>query len=276
MNNGNQPNIVPFGKYKGQPIEVLAQDPQYVEWMVGQGWFKDKYPQFYTVIINNFSEPDETPEHNALQARFLDDEFCFRFCNLMLQHFSQKTGSVNVRGVEMLSSHPMFNHKYDTSSNVISHHRENKRDVTYSFETIKYSIKNILDRRFEHEAIDVILGLSYWVLAKHFYNDEYQFEHYHGIEREFLRWYNGKSTEVSFAIEIKPSLGDDYPAILRKVMSMKNVNAMKCVVYRDFASIGATESQVRKIFFLSQVMLISFDEIEKTHDDIYPDRPEIP
>jgi hypothetical protein len=24
--------IVPFGKYKGQPVEVLAQDRGYVEW----------------------------------------------------------------------------------------------------------------------------------------------------------------------------------------------------------------------------------------------------
>jgi uncharacterized protein (DUF3820 family) len=30
-------NVVPFGKYKGQPVEVLAQDPQYVEWMLLQG-----------------------------------------------------------------------------------------------------------------------------------------------------------------------------------------------------------------------------------------------
>jgi len=28
-----QTNIVPFGKYKGQPVEVLQQDIQYLEWI---------------------------------------------------------------------------------------------------------------------------------------------------------------------------------------------------------------------------------------------------
>jgi hypothetical protein len=26
-------NIVPFGEYKGQPVEVLAQDRGYTEWL---------------------------------------------------------------------------------------------------------------------------------------------------------------------------------------------------------------------------------------------------
>jgi hypothetical protein len=28
------------------------------------------------VIINRGSEPEETPDHNAMQVKFLDDEFC--------------------------------------------------------------------------------------------------------------------------------------------------------------------------------------------------------
>jgi hypothetical protein len=35
--------IVPFGKYKSQPIEVLAQDRPYLEWLFTQEWFRHRY-----------------------------------------------------------------------------------------------------------------------------------------------------------------------------------------------------------------------------------------
>lgn len=72
-------DVVPFGKYKGKPVEALAQDRQYVEWLTAQPWFKDRYQTIYNVIVNNFQEPSETPEHNALQVLFLDAAFRERF-----------------------------------------------------------------------------------------------------------------------------------------------------------------------------------------------------
>ena len=70
--------IVPFGKYKGRPVEALAADRSYTDWLTAQPWFRDRYQGIYTLIINNFTEPSETPEHNAFQVLFLDDEFCLR------------------------------------------------------------------------------------------------------------------------------------------------------------------------------------------------------
>jgi uncharacterized protein (DUF3820 family) len=32
-------SIVPFGKYKGQPVEALAQDRSYLDWLQTQNWF---------------------------------------------------------------------------------------------------------------------------------------------------------------------------------------------------------------------------------------------
>jgi len=36
--------VVPFGKYKGQPVEVLASDRDYSEWLLAQGWIAHRYP----------------------------------------------------------------------------------------------------------------------------------------------------------------------------------------------------------------------------------------
>jgi uncharacterized protein (DUF3820 family) len=71
--------IVPFGKYRGQPIEVLRADQQYVDWLMAQDWFRERNPSLYQIIINNFQEPSETPEHNTLQVRFLDEKFRLAF-----------------------------------------------------------------------------------------------------------------------------------------------------------------------------------------------------
>ena len=72
-------NLVPFGKYKGQPMEVMKMDTQYCDWIAQQDWFRERYGNLYQVIINNFTEPTETPEHNKLQILFLDNKFCLNF-----------------------------------------------------------------------------------------------------------------------------------------------------------------------------------------------------
>jgi hypothetical protein len=77
--------LIPFGKYKGQPLEVIAGDRSYCDWLLAQAWFVQRYPQIHTLVINNFGEPSETPEHNALQIRFLDDRFRHQCMALVLQ-----------------------------------------------------------------------------------------------------------------------------------------------------------------------------------------------
>src|SRR4030095_8755877 len=71
-------DIVPFGKYKGQPVEVLAEDREYCDWLTGQEWFRLKFSGIHTLIINQFGPPTETPDHNALQALFTDPIFAAR------------------------------------------------------------------------------------------------------------------------------------------------------------------------------------------------------
>lgn len=68
--------VVPFGKYKGQPVEVLAADTEYCEWLTAQPWFKARYLNVYNTVINYGAEPQDSPEHNQMQARFLDDDWC--------------------------------------------------------------------------------------------------------------------------------------------------------------------------------------------------------
>jgi uncharacterized protein (DUF3820 family) len=44
---------MPFGKYKGKLLEeIIVDDPSYVDWLVGQEWFRAEFPVLHEVIIN--------------------------------------------------------------------------------------------------------------------------------------------------------------------------------------------------------------------------------
>lgn len=84
MNEKNE-KLIPFGKYANQPVEVLQNDPQYTQWLTSQPWFQDRYPAIFNVVINKFGEDEETPEHNRLQAKFLDEEFRMKMCGVFIK-----------------------------------------------------------------------------------------------------------------------------------------------------------------------------------------------
>lgn len=68
--------VVPIGKYKGATVaELLVRDPAYVEWITSQGWFAQRFAEVHAAIISRGAGTDDTPEHNQLQARFMEPEF---------------------------------------------------------------------------------------------------------------------------------------------------------------------------------------------------------
>jgi hypothetical protein len=74
-----------FGKYKDRPVaEVMASDPSYIQWLTLQPWFVDKYKPTYNFIVQGGAVSDMSPEHNALQVLFLDDDFCVRVARAVL------------------------------------------------------------------------------------------------------------------------------------------------------------------------------------------------
>jgi hypothetical protein len=201
-------NIVPFGKYKGQPVEVLSGDPGYVEWLQGQPWVKDRFGGFYQLIINNFKESDETPEHNKLQVLFLDDVFCAAFIDVA------------------------YPGKIERDINEIS--KGYRKEMT--------TIVSIA-RIFEVGGIDCCLSVICNGMKLCF---GYDYDKY------------GKRDLYDICIEIKPQIGDDYPAVLRQ---MRKNESMVLFVDRFYAE-GATVEQFIKTFELSGIKVVFKHEVE--------------
>jgi hypothetical protein len=179
--------VVPFGKYKGKPLEALAQDSQYCEWLTQQDWFRARYPAIHTLIINYFGQPEETPEHNALQALFVDEVFQRRF-------------------------------------------------VAHALGGLK-NIK-IVNVEFEVNGFDVLIRCA-----------------------DSPSGYNRREVYI----ECKPSVGDDYPAILRQMNSAnKRSLGTKLALFigvGGYVGTGATLEQVRAIFKSCEIAIVFEEEV---------------
>jgi hypothetical protein len=72
--NKKDSNLVPFGRYEGQPIEVLLAEKSYCAWMVGQASIRKQYPDLYNLILNDPENYIKTPSHNRMQAEYLSED----------------------------------------------------------------------------------------------------------------------------------------------------------------------------------------------------------
>lgn len=198
-------NLIPFGKYANQPVEVLQNDPDYVAWLTGQSWFQSRYPAIFNVVINKFGENEETPEHNKLQAAFLDKDVRL------------KTFGVLVDRMYETPSKGWLKEKWD--SLLVRENTVPKDEAIWIRKSIdrcraSNSMICVDDPKFEIDAIDV------------------QFEA--GL---LTKWFDLK-------IELKPNLGDDYPAVLRQ---MRN-NHSWILVFESFCSSVVSEKTMVDFF----------------------------
>jgi hypothetical protein len=201
-------DLVPLGKYKGQPLAALAGDPEYLRWLLAQSWFPERYPKHYTLIVNNFVEAIDTPEHNRLQARFLDPELLLRVAE-----------SIGLRPDEITAG-PTFE----------------RCGFDVVFELSAISNMPITVEVFDEESL------------------AYRREAICGPQKNFYT--------ALVALELKPTISDDYPAVLRQVKAARarlyGLTGLRCeaaaVVYcAAYSGRGATLAEVREIFSLSGV-----------------------
>lgn len=213
-------NLVPFGKYRGQPVEKMVADREYCDWLMQQPWFADRFRDVYNVVINYGGEPTETPEHNRLQARFLDHEFCLAL----------------LRKVHPLS----FDFRAQEAADNWER-EERAKAVVVSDEPVR--------------VVNVVFEVNGWDVRAEF-----------GGGLDLGARYGWTYGPVGFLfVECKPSIGDDYPAVLRQVKGYRASEHRSCkaaVLCESFSARGATLDQVRRIFAASNIAFILLSEVE--------------
>jgi hypothetical protein len=282
--------IIPFGTYKGQPAEVLIGDPQYVAWLEAQGWFRVNFPSLHTIIIiiNNFAEPSETPAHNRLQARLLDRGFCIKLATVLdsdaiarcrqakLRYQQDKLQELETEqaGLERLQAEdqtkleqlrempPEPEKRYGRDWH-IRHTETNiaraKEHIAKTGDAVDEAKRTIASLRasfgtppiscevtalgFEVEGWDAVVALTFQV--------------------ELC-----DALHMNFAVEAKPALGDDYPAVLRQIKHHGTPRnryggfEYRVLLVERLTATGATRAQIEAIFATSHIKLVLLAEVE--------------
>jgi hypothetical protein len=60
-------DLMPFGRYKGTPVRQVAEsDLRYSEWLLGQAWFKTKFPAECRQLADAVREADDSERTQRL------------------------------------------------------------------------------------------------------------------------------------------------------------------------------------------------------------------
>jgi len=178
MNTQSLP-LVPFGKYKGQPITTLMNDTKYLEWCKQQEWFQ-KFPIVYNICVNQTittnNSNSKTPEHNKLQNLFLNNENVEKLLKII---FKKTSKNIRIGGSGDIKFEGMFN--WDL---IVRNYQWRLCECDWSDET-----KDLCECEINKK-----------------YNERYKIPE-GGEDLKFDELY----------CEIKPLMGDDYPCVLRKM-----------------------------------------------------------
>jgi hypothetical protein len=270
--------IVPFGKYKDQPVETLLADSDYLQWLLTQDWFRTRYVNLYQTVINYGAEPTETPEHNALQVLFLDDAFCLAFvrhiepkialiARKMLEQDRQtrckqlRDGGYGYRGLvhycEQIERHEKKGKLENWQREELNDARAKAAELQTKLDALTGDLGKItivfarsLERRLEsslshrhHGPIDVQLTV-YFVAELE--------------EQHSLPW-NSRHGAPDFLIELKPTVSDDYPAVPRQMRA----NGATILLLREYTGRGATREQFVATFNNSGIRVVFQDDIAR-------------
>ena len=196
-------NMVPFGRYKGHPVEDMLADAEYMAWVEAQPWFRAKY--IHLLNRRDAESASRTPVHNRLQTLFLDENYCRAFLDMM--------------GLDGLA--------YTVSAKFeLNGERDDWSGKTFCCDVEVIAIFDAagISRSDLHSIVDK----TQLVRSGRYVDEECR----RVIDLVMAR------------IEIKPSVADEYPAILRQMQ--RNVSHILFV--GEYVGEGATEAQFVEIF----------------------------
>ena len=339
------PPIIRFGKHSGKSAaEVMAVDPGYVDWVMAQPWFQEKNPQLVQFFVGGKSETSETPEHNALQAKFTHDAYCLaaaamfsagqrlRTASEVQQEAESKAGPALVDRVT--TSHPEISRRtfemhswdvqfrfngacsdMDTSSepecsctplplpevperpehpNSSSAEYEGPREEALeeyrrlyaAHQLAQQDLQDVLTINKNRKAsrFHPTSSAYSWTEARAL--DEYAngTKHEAGCPKASTAYFTAwslrqedivASRSVDFGLELKPTMGDDFPAVLRQVLGYltraagdRRSNIHAAVVVGQFRSAAVPWPVVKQQFWESGVLLVreaELDALVETH-----------
>lgn len=289
MTNDDQPlsgEIVPFGKYRDQPVDVVLMDHGYREWLIAQPWVEQRYPSFYAAVISNGSslvtvnpgslEEHGSPEHNEMQARFLEPDQCLSIVrNIMDQAKEQERAFNKLRHWADCTNTGCCNPAYPNTPCEIERIMPGVDDIKFEDHGWDLTFQYIPTAVW-WECICTQVAPE--VGTESFYNKSWDEQQASWKARDHVARFHRTQEfiaydSVIFGVELKPDLGDNYPAVLRQVQryvandqrrirySYETVPSIHVVIARRAQFRGVSLTQVRNVFKRAKISLLLESEL---------------
>lgn len=273
---------VPFGKYKGRPVEDMLADAEYMAWLEAQPWFRER---FKGLLANRDADAaSRTPVHNRLQAMFLNEGYCRAFASVAdpqgwrdLLAFGDKTVA---EAVAKLQAKAAQLRGFAASSDEKALREEARANEPAAKEKLTFGNGDIADMYRRNAESERARAEKYRQgLAEHLAHaarsDEWRSSIFtaskfeaggadvairilatqavmvpssYGDDPEAGQ----EGTRLDYSVEIKPVVSDDYPAVLRQM----GRNGSKYLFVDRYAGEGATEAQFIAIFAASGIKVV--------------------
>lgn len=265
------PRLIPFGKYRNQPFETLLTDSDYAIWLLNsmKAKLEHQYPALLAFLLGRYGVPDCTPEHNKLQNRFLDRTFALQFAlaaserirdipRMLSQFDLQASWTCFVEGA--LQKEKTFREAMST------------RDVKAELDRVRDKLEQVAKALQFYANTGTLLD-SKWMTPVTLRNLEFEQD---GADVSYIadcgcdmgttvnilgdtHLYGYRGVDA-FRVEVKPIIGDDYPAILRAMKAVKT----KQLLVGEYCGAGATWEEVVKVFALSGITVVRLEDVERT------------
>jgi hypothetical protein len=297
--------IVPFGKYKGQPIEILQADAQYSDWLTQQQWFRERFADLFNMLSAVRGDVD-TPEHNAMQVKFLDDGYLravtFNLTRKMMLRKAEELRSaretaekervngewlriVQARAEEMLDQFEYENSEFfrprralisfneparaklEVTDPRMERHVFLKSHLNYDFKWTDAAAENLFGYPISCGPLKLLPGLDFTSVSLRMRAD-FEVVGWDVLIDAEASWSEVPDSRLlwsDLAIELKPTMSDDFPAVLRQIKSrMKRgtPHAKPHLIVGEYTGIGATWDQVVAMFAASGIKCIFEREID--------------
>ncbi len=286
--------VISFGKHRGERIEdVMLTDRKYVDWLMAQPWFREKNPTLVTIIVNGGMPADaDTPEHNRMQALFLDGEFCLAAVRSI----------VGDDEIERRLRKWLPQDRCVTEASAAASAAERNWLVDWRLDLLRAEIAKgsvMLPKRYleDFEKFDTYRSVGLWggpwpdglpqsemedrvasagqnaaeakieeiVASGESFNQMVE----RGAVMEHFGW-DVFLAEGGVYVELKPSLGDDYPSVLRTMKQRacrthgysEDHSGLRALIIDRFDADGATYDQVVRIFNASAIAVRTLSEIK--------------
>lgn len=242
-------DTVPFGKYKGRPVEDMLADAEYMAWLEAQPWFRERFA--HLTARRDADAANRTPVHNRLQTLFLRPDYQWAFAQVAApdhwhrigeeardrvkdrsrQDIRSRIAKLEARVTEASNAFMAGTHAAD-----LAKLRQDLADAEAAI--IRWEVAVA----FEHRGADVFLAARALEENAALRHPLVSVEHLSGFD----------DCSFTLPIEIKPTVADEYPAVLRQMQRNKS----RYLFVGAYQGEGATEAQFVAIFAASGIRVV--------------------